>query len=154
MRAMKGRTNMIQKNIIGIDHIALQVPELAEGLAFFSDLLGFKINLEVKFEGKKIVMLKAGKIEIEMWAGQSEGKIFSGESDNGVHHLAIRVKNLDGVMAELKAMGVEILTDIYAPTDGIREAIVRGPGGVRVQFVEQNIPRLIWRTIKGDFKEN
>ena len=66
---------MIQKNIIGIDHIALQVPNLAEGLAFFSELLGLKIKLEVEFEGQKIVMLEAGKIEIEMWARQNEGKI-------------------------------------------------------------------------------
>jgi catechol 2,3-dioxygenase-like lactoylglutathione lyase family enzyme len=57
---------MIQKNIIGVDHIALQVPNLADGLHFFSELLGFKIKFEVTFEGHKIAMRKAGKIEIEM----------------------------------------------------------------------------------------
>jgi hypothetical protein len=61
---------------------------------------------------------------------------------------------LEVVMAHMKESGVEVLAEIYEPTDGIREAIVQGPGGVRVQFVEQNIPRLIWRTIKGDFREN
>jgi catechol 2,3-dioxygenase-like lactoylglutathione lyase family enzyme len=145
---------MIQKNIVGVDHIALQVPNLADGLHFFSELLGLKVKLEVTFEGHKIVMLKAGKIEIEMWAGQNEGKVSWDESDYGMHHLAIQVQDLEGVMAYLKESGIEILAEIYEPTDGIREAMVRGPGGVRVQFVEQNIPRLIWRTIKGDFKEN
>ena len=71
-----------------------------------------------------------------------------------MHHLAIQVKDLEGVMSHLKGIGTEILAEIYEPTDGIREAIVCGPGGVRVQFVEQNITRLIWQTIKGDFKEN
>lgn len=76
------------------------------------------------------------------------------DADYGVHHLAIQVKQLDSVIAHIKAIGVEVLADIYEPTGGIREAIVQGPGGVRVQFVEQNVPLLIWRAIKGDFKES
>lgn len=145
---------MIQKNIVGIDHIALQVPDLTAGLQFFSDHLGFKTKLEIEFEGHKIVMLKAGKTEIEIWQGKSNREQSAGPSDNGVHHLAIQVKDLDGVMAHIKEVGIEILAEIYEPTRGIREAIVLGPGGVRVQFVEQNIPLLIWRSITGGFKEN
>ena len=145
---------MIQKNIVGIDHVALQVPSLAEGLQFFQELLGFKVKFGVEFEGHQIVMLKAGKIEIEMWAGPAQGKLSVDASDCGVHHLAIQVKDLDAVVTHMKEIGIGVLADVYEPTQGIREAIVQGPGGVRVQFVEQNIPLLIWRTIKRDFKEN
>lgn len=145
---------MIQKNIIGMDHIALQVPNLEAGLHFFGDLLGFKTKREVKFEGHKILMLQAGKIEIEMWQSKEEMAQPMNESNCGVHHLAIQVKDLDKVIAHMKEVEVEILADIYEPTRGIREGIVRGPGGVRVQVVEQNIPLLIWRTITRDFKDD
>ncbi|MBN1146013.1 MAG: VOC family protein [Anaerolineales bacterium] len=145
---------MIQNNILGVDHVALQVPSLAQGLQFFHELLGFKIKFETAFEGHKIVMLKAGKIEIEMWEGQAAGNLAAHDSDYGVHHLAVQVKDLEAVVAHMRKIGVEVLADIYEPTHGIREAIVQGPGGVRVQFVEQNIPLLVWRSIKGDFKEN
>jgi catechol 2,3-dioxygenase-like lactoylglutathione lyase family enzyme len=145
---------MIQSNIRGIDHIAMQLPSLAEGLEFFHELLGFKIKFEATFEGHRIVMLKSGKIEIEMWEGQKAGDLVMDDSDFGVHHLAIEVKDLEAVVGHMKEIGVEMLADIYEPTRGIREAIFRGPGGVLVQFVEQNIPLLIWRAIKGDFKEN
>lgn len=57
---------MFQKHIIGVDHIALQLPDLSEGLWFFNEFLGFKIRFRVEFEGHQIMMLKAGKIEIEM----------------------------------------------------------------------------------------
>lgn len=145
---------MIQKNIVGIDHVALQVPSLAGGLQFFQELLGFKVKFEVEFEGHQIVMLKAGKMEIEMWAGPPEGKSSVDDLAYGVHHLAVQVKDLEAVITYMKETGIRVLADIYEPSRGIREAIVQGPGGVRVQFVEQNIPLLIWRTIKGDFKEN
>jgi catechol 2,3-dioxygenase-like lactoylglutathione lyase family enzyme len=145
---------MNPKLFAGIDHIAMQLPDLGEGLRFFHDLLGFKVRLQAEFEEQKIVMLKAGKIEIELWEGKNEGKIHLNDSDYGVHHLAVQVKNLDSVIACMKKRHVKILADIYEPTRGIREAIVQGPGGVRVQFVEQNVPLLIWRTIKGDFRES
>jgi hypothetical protein len=71
---------------------------------------------------------------------------------NGVHHLAIVVDKLDSVMEHIKREGIEIIADVYEPTRGIREAIVRGPDNVRVQFVERNLPLLIWRIITGDLK--
>jgi hypothetical protein len=55
-------------------------------------------------------------------------------------------------MDEMRRLGFEIGADVYEPTRGIREAIVLGPDRVRVQFVEQNVPLLIWRAITGDFK--
>jgi hypothetical protein len=30
--------------------------------------------------------------------------------------------------------------------------MVGGPGGTRIQFVEQNVPLLIWRAVTGDFE--
>ena len=144
---------MNPKLFTGPDPIALQLPDLGEGLRFFHEWRGFKIALETKFEELHIVMLKAGSVEIELWEGKNEGKAHLEYSDYGVHHLAVQVRDLEAVMARMRASGVLILADIYAPTRGIREAIVQGPGGVRVQFVEQDLPLLVWRTIKGDFRE-
>ncbi len=143
---------MLQKNIVGVDHIALQLPDLDEGLRFFNELLGFKVKFETAFEGHRIVMLRAGKIEIEMWEQRADADSSASASANGVHHLAIGVKGLDDVMAHAKSAGLDVPTDVYEPTRGIREAIVQGPGGTRIQFVEQNIPLLIWRAVTGDFK--
>jgi methylmalonyl-CoA/ethylmalonyl-CoA epimerase len=141
---------MLKKNILGIDHVALQLPDLEEGLRFFSEWLGFRVKLEVTFEGQRVVMLQAGKIEIEMWQGQEKASSNEPAGANGVHHLAIQVKHLDHVMACAREAGIEILNDVYEPTKGIREAIIQGPGGVRVQFVEQNVPLLIWRSLRGE----
>jgi len=144
---------MKNKNIVGVDHIALQLPSLEEGLHFFRDLLGFRVSLDVTYDGYQIIMLKAGKIELELWENKANGVETAPSMVFGVDHLAIEVKDLDAALDQMRANDIEILVEPYQPTRGIREAIISGPAGVRVQFVEQNIPLLIWRSIKGDFKE-
>ncbi|NBD34924.1 MAG: hypothetical protein GVY30_02870 [Chloroflexi bacterium] len=141
---------MLQQQIKGMVHIALQLSDLDEGLRFFSEWLGFKVKFEVDFEDHRIVMLNAGRIELEMW--QADVETSRGETGCGVHHLAIEVKDLDVAMAEVRSLDVPVLADIYEPTRGIREAIVQGPDGIRVQLVEQNVPLLIWRAVTGDFE--
>lgn len=143
---------MSPKTFLGIDHFALQLPDLAEGLRFFHELLGFKIKRRVNFEGHQIVMLQAGKVEIEIWQNpQPDG---AASNLGAVHHIGIPVKDLEAVIEYVRQAGIEVCVPIYEVTPGIREAIVRGPGGLQVQFVEQNIPLLIWRSLRGEFKEN
>jgi len=141
---------MLQQQIKGMAHIALQLSDLDEGLRFFSEWLGFKVKFEVDFEDHRIVMLNAGRIELEMW--EADAAVPRDETGCSVHHLAIKVKDLDAVMAEMRSRDVTVLADIYEPTRGIREAIVQGPDGIRVQLVEQNVPLLIWRVLTRDFK--
>lgn len=146
---------MVAKHVSGVDHIALQLSDLEEGLGFFRDLLGFKTRFEVTFEGLRIVNLQAGKIEIEMWerpVGDHPGKPSTALNQPGVNHIAIEVSRLEEVLHGIQAQGYELLRDIYQPTEGIREAVVLGPDNLEIQFVEQNIPLLIWRSIRGDFK--
>jgi len=138
---------MINKQVLGVNHLALTVPDLEEGLAFFRDQLGFRKKFEVEFDGYQVVMLKAGKMELEIWA-DGAGTIEGPDSaEFGVHHFGVQVKNIEAVLSHMRETGVEILADIYEPTEGLKEAIVRGPGGVRVQFVEENVPRLLWGMI-------
>ena len=142
----------LKKLIKGVDHIALTVPDLDEGLHFFRDLLGFQKKFDVDFEGHRIAILKAGKINIEIWA-DPDGLMRAPDSkEYGVHHFGIQVRDIKNVLLLLEDAGVETITGIYEPTDGLKEAIVRGPGGVRVQLVEQNIPRLLLGMISGKSK--
>jgi len=142
----------LKKFISGVDHIALSVPDLEEGLSFFRDLLGFQKKFDVEFEGHRIVILNAGKITIELWADPDGITKPSDSKEYGVHHFGIKIRDIEAVMPLLEEIGVESITGIYEPTDGLKEAIVRGPGGVRVQLVEQNIPRLLLGMISGKSK--
>lgn len=143
---------MLKGHIAGIDHVALELSDLAEGLRFFQDILGFKIKFEFEYAGAQIITLQAGKIEIEMWASGNMESASKEIIQTGMHHIAVAVKDIEYVISVVCEQGYPIKKDIYEPTSGIREAIVVGPDNISVQFIEQHIPTLIWRTIKGDFK--
>lgn len=142
--------------IEGFDHIALEVTDLEEGIRFFGDTLGFKERFRMSFDDFEIVMFKAGKIDLEMWQrkrAEAEAQEDPAASAT-VHHLAFAVKDLDRALNGIRALGIPVLAGAYAPTRGIREAIIEGPDGLRVQLVEQNVPLLIWRSLRGDFKKH
>ncbi|MBN1286630.1 MAG: VOC family protein [Anaerolineae bacterium] len=145
---------MLAKNVTGLNHIALQVSSLDEGLRFFRDLLGFKIKLDFEYRGLRIVNLRAGKVEIEMWERADKPAVRPEKAmqGQGVNHIAIGVKDIDHVIEVLQSEGYVLATDIYEPTRGIREVVVFGPDHIEVQFVEENVPLLIWRALTGDFK--
>ena len=146
---------MLKEHVTSIDHIALQLSNLPEGLHFFQDLLGFKTKFEFEYDSMQIVVLQAGKIEIEMWANGNTNPAESTSIENtklGTHHIAVAVKDIEHVVNIVREQGYPVKQDIYEPTRGIREAIVLGPDNIAVQFIEQHIPTLIWRAIKGEFK--
>ncbi len=146
---------MLNGHVTGIDHIALQLSDLEAGLRFFRDLLGFRIRFEFEYEGTRVVMLRAGKVDIEMWEnGETDppGESQSAADRVGTHHIAVAVRDIEHVVETVRGQGYRVIEGIYEPTRGIREAIVLGPDGIAVQFVEQHIPTLIWRSIKGEFK--
>jgi catechol 2,3-dioxygenase-like lactoylglutathione lyase family enzyme len=148
---------MLKKYVGGVDHIAVQVSDLAEGLHFFNELLGFKVKFDFAYEDVHIYMLKAGKIDVELWAREHDGRTEGAVEPfrrYGVNHVAISVKNLDTVLTQIQQHGYKIAADIYEPTRGIREALIYGPDNLEVQLVEQHIPVLLWRAIKGDFKRS
>jgi catechol 2,3-dioxygenase-like lactoylglutathione lyase family enzyme len=148
---------MLKKYVGGVDHIAVQVSNLAEGLRFFNELLGFKVKFDFAHEDVHIYMLKAGKIDLELWARERDGRTDSAVEPfqrYGVNHIAISVKDLDTVLKQVQQHSYKVAADVYEPTRGIREALIYGPDDLEVQFVEQNIPVLIWRAIKGDFRRS
>lgn len=147
---------MAGKLVQGIDHVALQVSDIGEGLRFFRDLLGFDVKYEAEAEGFKVYILQAGKIQLELWEAPGAGSLPRPDSAlvrPGLNHIALAVSDLKTVLQYLSDCGYPTIKDIYSPTEGIREAVVLGPDNVEVQFIQQDVPLLIWRTIRGDFRK-
>jgi len=147
---------MAISSIEGIDHIALKLSCLDEGLRFFRDLMGFPVKFELEYEGLRVVILQAGKVQLEMWedvVSESLPRPGRALTRQGVNHLAFAVKHLETVLETMREHGYQVIKDVYEPTQGIREAVILGPDNIDIQLVEQNVSILIWRTIRGDFRK-
>jgi len=111
--------------IIGVDHIGIAVQNLEEALEIFEKKLGLKLEgvHEIKEQRVKAAMLLAGETRIELLEpiGQ-EGPVarFLEKRGEGFHHIAFKVKNIEGLLAQLKERGI-ILVD-EKPRVGVKGA--------------------------------
>lgn len=112
-----------------IDHIGIAVKNLDEAIKTFKSL-GFEVHEieEVKEQKVKVAMLPIGESRIELLEATSEdspiAKFISSRGE-GVHHIAINVKNIVEAIEKAKTSGIKM----------IDEKPRIGAGGRKVAFI-------------------
>jgi methylmalonyl-CoA epimerase len=117
-------------NIKNIDHIGIAVNNLQESLSFWQTSLGIEPHgtQEVPQQKLRTTFLPVGDTEIELLESTSPDSSvakFLEKHGEGLHHIAIRVDDIDAALAELKAKGIKL----------IDETARNGAGGARIAFV-------------------
>jgi methylmalonyl-CoA/ethylmalonyl-CoA epimerase len=103
---------MIEK----IDHIAIAVEDLQKGIFLYETLLGLKL-LEtevVEDQGVHIAKLSAGNIVIELLSPltpESPVAKFLQKRGPGIHHIALKTRELEQTLDELQKKGFVFTTD-------------------------------------------
>lgn len=113
-----------------IDHIGVAVPSIAEALKFWEDTLGVVCTgvEEVADQKVKTAFLPIADTEVELLEPTSEDSPvakFMAAGRPGIHHMAIRVDNLEKALEECKAKGIRL----------IDEKPRRGAGGAMIAFL-------------------
>ncbi len=113
-----------------VDHIGIAVKSIDEALAFWQDSLGIQCTgvEEVEEQKVKTAFLPVGDTEVELLeptSDESPVAKFMEKRGEGIHHLAIRVENLEAALAELKEKGIRL----------IDEKPRYGAGGAKIAFV-------------------
>ena len=93
-----------------IDHIGIAVNSIDEAMKFWEGALGVKCHgvEEVAEQKVKTAFLPIDDSEIELLEGTSEDSPvskFIAKNGQGIQHTAIRVADIEGALAELKAHG-------------------------------------------------
>ena len=117
-------------NMKNIDHIGIAVSNIQESLSFWQASLGIEPHGIEEIADRKLrtAFLPVGDTNIELLeATGAESTIakFIEKRGEGLHHIAIRVDDIDAALAELKAKGVQL----------IDETPRNGAGGARIAFV-------------------
>ncbi|MCF4151640.1 methylmalonyl-CoA epimerase [Dethiosulfovibrio sp. F2B] len=117
-------------NVKVVDHIGIAVKSIEESLKFWEDSLGIHCHgvEEVADQKVKTAFLPIEETEIELLEGTSEDSPvskFIEKKGEGIHHMAIRVDDLEKALAELKEKGVRLIDE----TPRI------GAGGAKIAFV-------------------
>jgi methylmalonyl-CoA epimerase len=111
-----------------VAHIGVAVPDLANALAFYRDVLGLTPGAPETVDGATIVALSFGATQIELLtpaASDSPVAKFLDRRGPGIHHICLRVPDLDAALARCRALGYRLVDD--EPR--------RGHGGHRIAFL-------------------
>ena len=117
-------------NMKNIDHIGIAVSNIQESLSFWQASLGIEPHGIEEIADRKLrtAFLPVGNTNIELLEAtgvESTIAKFIEKRGEGLHHIAIRVDDIDAALAELKAKGVQL----------IDETPRNGAGGARIAFV-------------------
>lgn len=113
-----------------VDHIGVAVKNLDDALGFWEKSLGLKCAgvEEVAEQKVKTAFLPLADTEVELLeatAPDSPVAAFIEKKGEGVHHIAIRVENLEEALEEMKSRGLRL----------IDEKPRYGAGGAKIAFV-------------------
>ncbi|MFA5139365.1 MAG: methylmalonyl-CoA epimerase [Elusimicrobiota bacterium] len=130
-----------------LDHIAIAVPDLEEALKVYRDALGLALthSEEVAAQKVRVAFLRGSSGDgtcVELLAPTSpDGAVakFLGSKGPGLHHLALRVDDIEASMQRLRAMGKAPMEE--RPRAGAKGHKVcflhpKHAGGVLIELVE------------------
>ncbi len=113
-----------------IHHIAIVVPDINEALTFWQDALGLDLSHveDVPAQETKVAFLPTGGSEVELVEPTSDTSgmaRYMAKRGPGIHHICFEVEGIEGILAQLKAKGVQL----------INEEPTIGAGGKKVAFI-------------------
>jgi methylmalonyl-CoA epimerase len=113
-----------------IEHIGIAVKSLAAAVKVYEQAIGLKVAGydEVDEQGVRVAMLEIGESRIELLEPtrpDSPIEKFMDKRGEGIHHIAVRVDDIEESLQQLKAAGIRL----------IDETPKRGAHNTRVAFI-------------------
>lgn len=134
--------------VTAVDHVGIAVPDLAEAITFYRDVLGFELSHEEVNEAQGVheaMMHPPGdahgtavQLLAPLGSDSTVGK-FLARRGPGLQQVAYRVSDIDAACAALRARGLRVMYDEPAVgTANSRTNFVhpKDAGGVLIELVE------------------
>ena len=103
-------------SVNGLDHIGIAVKDLDAAIDLYRDIFGFKFEGThvLKERGVKVAFLSVGRERVELLEPLSDestiGKFLSSHGE-GIHHMALKVDDIEKILAQLKQKGLTLIDE-------------------------------------------
>jgi glyoxylase I family protein len=114
----------------GVHHVSLMTPVVDETVAFYVDVLGLVPRTDRPDFGVGGAWLDAGGQQVHLIEGPTPN--YAGQ------HFALRVEDLDAVIAELRDQGFDVADPLVTTVS--RQTTIRDPAGNVVELNEPQVP--------------
>jgi catechol 2,3-dioxygenase-like lactoylglutathione lyase family enzyme len=126
-------------DINGLAHICVFTSDMSKALAFYTDTLGFEVVHRTHLDsGYGFGLVRRGSCIIELLQPDDVNKVKS-RTTGPIDHIALEVKDINTVVAKLKAKGVSFSTPIIDDPNmmgGVRIAFFKGASGEVFELFE------------------
>ena len=125
-------------------HAGISVPDLEASIDWYREVLGFELAQRIAIDAipAKVAMLQRGPLRIELFEVQGATTAHDDRRHPnrdphtlGNKHVAFAVKDVDAMVAELKARGADIVFSARMPFGAF--CFIRDNAGTLIEFVEQ-----------------
>jgi len=135
---------MAGSNNFKIDHLGIAVRSLDTALQFYETQLGLEVSLRetVATEKVKVAMLPLGDPRIELLEATEPDSVigkFIDKRGEGLHHVAIKVPDLNAAVNRLKTSGARLLNEPRTGAGGHLYVFVHpsSTGGVLLELIQE-----------------
>ena len=110
--------------LLGVHHVAINVTDVDEAIAFYTDRLGMTPRTDRPELGVAGAWLDAGDQQLHL--------VQSTPAESVGQHFALHIGDLDTAIAELRSEGIEV-TDGF-PVGTSRQAFLNDPSGNTIEL--------------------
>jgi len=132
--------------ILGIEHIGIAVDDLNGSSDIFGDLLGLNLRSREKIDDQQVItdIYETGSGKLEFLKATDENSPiakFIEKKGKGVHHIALKVDNLQAALDYLKGQGIQLIDT--SPRIGVEDFKIaflhpKSTSGILVELCEKN----------------
>jgi methylmalonyl-CoA epimerase len=126
-----------------IDHLGIAVRSLDQALAFWEQQLGLAVAMRetVVHEKVNVAMIPLGEPRIELLEPTESDSVigkFLDKRGEGLHHVAVRVPDLNAAVERLRAAGARLLNEPRPGAGGHLYVFVHpsSTGGVLLELIQ------------------
>ena len=137
--------NSVASDGMMLDHLGIAVRSLEEAVCFYQEVLGLRVSGYETLVGEKtkvaMLPLREGRIEL-LEATEPDSPIarFLAKRGPGLHHVCLRVPDLNAAVARMQQRGVRLVNEQPRVGAGGHRYVFIHPssaGGVLLELVEE-----------------
>ena len=114
----------------GIDHLNLEVKNLAESVEFYKKLFGFKVLKEQPEDDSKII----GNDKVKLCLYESSE--FRGYKKKGFYHFGLHIENFEDIIQKCSEMNVKVFYGGPVQWEKSRSIYIADPNGYDIELSE------------------
>ena len=127
---------------VRVAHVGVAVTSIAAAVAFYRDVLGLPTTPPETVDGATVVSVALGPSQVEFLEATDPGGPvgrFVARRGPGIHHVCLRVPDLDAALVRCRAMGYRLVDDVPRPgAHGRRVAFIhpRSTAGILLELTD------------------